>query len=490
MVVNDDVVQRVQARVGTTIADKWRLTRVLGIGGMAAVYAAVHRNQSRVAIKMLHPEQSVNETVRGRFLREGYVANTVDHRGAVRVFDDGIVDGAAFLVMELLEGETLEDRRARMGGRLPAGEVLTMAEQLLQTLAAAHEKGIVHRDIKPDNLFLTSEGQLKVLDFGIARLRELSDPNSTSAGTFMGTPSFMPPEQARGRWSEVDARSDVWATGATLFYLLSGEFVHNGESFADQLALAVREPAPPVQKIEPGIPDAVANVVDRALAYHPAERFGDALSMLGAVRAALRAIGPPITSSIRSEADGARPPSDQTRTLMATPDPVSPAPRRTSAGVVAITPAIGAPRHRSRWLGALALLVAAITVFALWLRSRSAEPYAEPSRVSIDALRGDRAPLQAPPASESAPALGARAEAEAPAVAPPAPASASIPAPHVTLPVRKPVSGIANANKLTPSRASVPVAAQIEPPATPAPTPAAPKAAASADASRLLDKRF
>src|SRR6187401_425853 len=136
MMVTDDVVQRVQARVGSTIAEKWRLTRVLGIGGMAAVYAAQHRNQSRVAIKMLHPEQSLNETVRSRFLREGYVANTVDHRGAVRVFDDGIVEGAAFLVMELLEGETLEDRRSRLGGRLPVAEALTIAEQLLQTLCA------------------------------------------------------------------------------------------------------------------------------------------------------------------------------------------------------------------------------------------------------------------------------------------------------------------------------------------------------------------
>jgi serine/threonine-protein kinase len=489
MVVNDDVVQRVQARVGTTIADKWRLTRVLGIGGMAAVYAAVHRNQSRVAIKMLHPEQSVNETVRSRFLREGYVANTVDHRGAVRVFDDGIVDGSAFLVMELLEGETLEDRRARMGGRLPSAEALTMAEQLLQTLAAAHEKGIVHRDIKPDNLFLTSDGQLKVLDFGIARLRELSDPNSTSAGTFMGTPSFMPPEQARGRWSEVDARSDVWATGATLFYLLSGEFVHNGETFADQLALAVREPAAPLQKIEPGVPDAVASVVDKALAYRPTERYEDALSMLGAVRAALRAIGPPITSSVRAEGDGVRPPSDETRTLMATPDPVSPAPKRTSAGVVAITPAGGAPRHRSRWVAALALVVAVVAILALWLRNRSSEPYAEPSHVSIDALRGDRAvPPQALAASHTAPAPAARVEPEIPAVAPPPTASATT---HVAAtPVRKPVSGTANANKLTPRREPVPVAAQIETSAASPPAPAAPKPAVSTDASRLLDKRF
>src|SRR6476659_5231365 len=118
MVISDEVAQRVEGRVGTTIADKWRLARVLGIGGMAAVYAAVHRNQNKVAVKMLHPEQSLNNVVRQRFLREGYAANSVDHPGAVRVLDDDVTaDGAAFLVMELLEGESLEDRRDRHGGK-------------------------------------------------------------------------------------------------------------------------------------------------------------------------------------------------------------------------------------------------------------------------------------------------------------------------------------------------------------------------------------
>src|SRR5690349_5883660 len=192
MAPSAELYQRVQARAGTVLNAKWRLESVLGVGGMAAVYSAVHRNQSRVAIKMLHPELSLDNGVRTRFLREGYVANTVDHPGAVRVFDDDLTaDGAAFLVMELLVGETLDSRAERKGGKLPAGEVLAITDELLDVLAAAHDKGIVHRDIKPDNLFVTREGRLKVLDFGIARVRELSqESHATAAGTFLGTPAF------------------------------------------------------------------------------------------------------------------------------------------------------------------------------------------------------------------------------------------------------------------------------------------------------------
>src|SRR5262245_57872770 len=199
MAASSELVNRVKGRIGSLLKAKWRLEKLLGVGGMAAVYAAVHRNQNRVAIKMLHPELSVDPAMRIRFLREGYAANTVDHPGAVRVFDDDVTDdGAAFLVMELLEGETLETRAERVGGKLSAGEVLLLADRLLDVLAAAHKKGIVHRDIKPDNVFLTTQGRLKVLDFGIARLRELGDPVSlerspgshkTAVGTFLGTPA-------------------------------------------------------------------------------------------------------------------------------------------------------------------------------------------------------------------------------------------------------------------------------------------------------------
>jgi eukaryotic-like serine/threonine-protein kinase len=362
MVAPDGVVQRVQGRLGMTIAGRWQLTRVLGIGGMAAVYAATHRNQNRVALKMLHSDQSFSDSIRSRFIREGYVANTVGHSGAVRVFDDGVADdGSAFLVMELLEGESLEDRRARLGGRLPPSEVLALASQLLETLAAAHDKGVVHRDIKPENLFLTEDGELKVLDFGIARLRELPENGSgTSAGTFMGTPSFMSPEQARGRWGEVDARSDLWATGATMFFLLAGRYVHDADSFADQLALSAREPAPPLASVASDVPASVAAIVDKALSYATTARYQDARDMRTAVRAALKEVGPPRTLSVRADDPKV---DSATTTLLATDG--AHAFRESPTSVALVTPATGKPRTIALRRSALLIGGAALVAFLL-----------------------------------------------------------------------------------------------------------------------------
>src|SRR5688572_8798492 len=172
---NDPVAERARQRVGVTLKEKWTLDELVGVVGMAAVYSATHRNGMRVAVKMLHTELSVDPEVRSRFLREGYLANKVDHAGAVAVLDDETAeDGAVFLVMELLEGETLAHRFERKARTLLIEEVLLIADKVLDILAAAHDKHIVHRDIKPDNIFLTRAGDVKVLDFGIARLREMS----------------------------------------------------------------------------------------------------------------------------------------------------------------------------------------------------------------------------------------------------------------------------------------------------------------------------
>src|SRR5215469_9584053 len=169
----DPQVTRARSRIGMVLQDKWRLDSLLGVGGMAAVYAATHRNGKRVAVKMLHPELSHDEEVKRRFLQEGYAANTIQHEGAVSVLDDDVAgDGSAFIVMELLEGETVEARWERSGRHLPVREVLAIVDQALEVLAAAHAKSVVHRDVKPENLFVTRAGVLKVLDFGIARVLE------------------------------------------------------------------------------------------------------------------------------------------------------------------------------------------------------------------------------------------------------------------------------------------------------------------------------
>ncbi len=278
-----------RSRVGAKIAGRWRLDELLGVGGTASVYAATHRKGKRVAIKILHPELSANKSFKDRFLREGYVGNMIEHEGAVTVHDDDETsDGSAFLVMDLLDGENLEVRRERKGGRMPPLEVLSLMDDVLDTLRAAHDKGVVHRDVKPENLFLTSSGTVKLLDFGIAHINIPKDPSATLAGVAMGTPAFMPPEQASARWSEVDAQSDIWALGATMFTMLTGRYVHEGGTVNESLALAVTQDAPSLGDIVPGMPDPIVEIVDRALRRNKMERWATASEMQMAIRIAFR----------------------------------------------------------------------------------------------------------------------------------------------------------------------------------------------------------
>jgi serine/threonine protein kinase len=278
--------RRAEERIGAVLRGKYRLERVIGVGGMAAVYLAVHRNGNRVAVKVLHPELSHYGDVRARFLREGYAANSIGHRGAVRVLDDDVADdGAAYLVMELLLGETLDERRARRGGRLGCREVLALGDQILDVLAAAHDRGVVHRDVKPENLFLTTERVLKVLDFGIARITDDPGPTATWTGSRVGTPAFMPPEQALGRRDEVDARTDLWAVGATMFTLLSGRFVHEAESGGELVVRAATRHPRSLAEVVPELPEAVVTLVDGALRFAREDRWPSARAMQAELQA-------------------------------------------------------------------------------------------------------------------------------------------------------------------------------------------------------------
>jgi serine/threonine-protein kinase len=266
-------------RLGQTLLGKWRLDALVGEGGMAAVYAATHRNGSRGAVKMLHSSEA-DEII--RFSREGYIANHVDHPAIVRALDDDVAeDGTPFLVMELLDGKSLDALASEQGGQLSVMEVLRVMREVLDALVAAHSHGIVHRDIKPENIFVTVDGRVKVLDFGIAHLPQGTGPCSpkTQSGLVMGTPNFMSPEQARARWELVGPASDVWAVGATMFRLLSGQFVHLEETLPELLAATFTNPARSLREVMPNAAQHVIGLVDRALELSIADRWASAEEM-------------------------------------------------------------------------------------------------------------------------------------------------------------------------------------------------------------------
>jgi serine/threonine-protein kinase len=219
----------------------------------------------------------------------------LDHPHVVRILDDDTTDdGEPFLVMELLEGETLGARWERSGRRLEAGEVAVLVDRLLEVLVAAHAKGIVHRDVALANVFLTQGGALKILDFGITSVAGRHRP-ARNAGCVMGNPAFMPPEQARGRTDEIDARSDVWAVGALAFTLLSGRYVHEAETAIEMLALSMSETPRSLAAVAPDVPRPLVDVVDRALMPDRARRWRDASAMReGLAEEYERAFGVPL----------------------------------------------------------------------------------------------------------------------------------------------------------------------------------------------------
>jgi serine/threonine-protein kinase len=277
-----------EARVGHILSGKWLLERVIEVGGMSAVYAARHRNGRRAAIKMLKIEFARDSGVRKRFLREGYVANKIDHPGAVAILDDDVSeDGVPFLVMELLEGESLATWLTRAGGRLPIPEVLAIAEQLLEVLQVAHDNGIIHRDIKPGNVFVTRGGHAKLLDFGLARIRDgVLSLIPTASGIVLGTAGYMSPEQARGMPDEIDARADLFAVGALIFRAVTGRPVHEKATPFDTIMAAMKEAAPPFATAAPGVGPILAAAMDGALAFDKKARWQSARDMAQAIRAA------------------------------------------------------------------------------------------------------------------------------------------------------------------------------------------------------------
>ena len=280
---------------GAILSGKYRVDGFLGEGGMAVVYAVTHlRNTARLAVKVLHADSVLKGHVRARFVREGRVANSVNHPGAVKMLDDGVAeDGSPYLVMEHLTGVSVADLGPRA---IPLGAALNIAYQVLDVLRAAHENGIIHRDIKPANLFVLRDGRVKVLDFGISRLHDGAEPfDSVATGSVMGTPFFMAPEQTRTDTLEIDARTDLFAVGATLFTLISGKYLYTGDDSRQVMIQAATQQARSLDSVAPATPRAVVDLVARAVAYERAARWESAQAMQDAVREVHEALYGPIT---------------------------------------------------------------------------------------------------------------------------------------------------------------------------------------------------
>jgi serine/threonine-protein kinase len=284
---------RAAQRVGRPLNARWHVDRLIDVGGTANVYEATRSDGRRAAVKVLNATAAATPELRRRFLRESYVANKIGHPGALAILDDDLAtDGAPFLIMELLEGESLSRRLTRVGGQMPYAEMLGIAGQVLDVLDAAHANGILHRDIKPGNIFLTTAGHAKLLDFGLARIRDgIVSAVPTLSGIVIGTVGYLSPEQARGVPEEVDVRSEIFGVGAVMFRAMVGRPIHDGPTQIDTLMAAMKDPAPSLRAAHPGAPEALVGVVDRALAFDKADRWRSAREMQTAIRSAYASLG-------------------------------------------------------------------------------------------------------------------------------------------------------------------------------------------------------
>ncbi|MFW5740452.1 MAG: serine/threonine-protein kinase, partial [Myxococcota bacterium] len=262
---------------GTVLSAAWRVDHPIGAGGMATVYAATGLQGERAALKVLRSDLIEQPGALQRFLREGVIARRVEHPCMVQLLGDGTTDdGNPYMALELLDGCTIET--LWRSESLSLQQVLALFVDVLDLLAVCHSQGIVHRDLKPANIFATRSSLAKVLDFGVARAKGLSE-DFLRPGTAMGTPAFMAPEQAMGAWDHVDERADVFSIGATLFWLLSGVRLHAGESEAESFTLAATRRAPSLRTVAPDVPSDLIEFVDRALQWDKRARFADAGEM-------------------------------------------------------------------------------------------------------------------------------------------------------------------------------------------------------------------
>ncbi len=273
---------------GEVIAGRYELLELIGKGGMSSVYKAHDRLLDRqIAVKILHPHFTEDEEYVERFRREARAVAQLSHPNIVTVIDRGEDDGRQYIVFELVEGENLKQLLERTGP-MPVGEALELALQMGRALAFAHSRGLVHRDVKPQNVLLNADGQAKMTDFGIARSVDVQ--GMTITGTVLGTSEYIAPEQARGQ--QVDAQTDVYSLGVVLYELLVGGVPYEGETFVTVALKHVNEPLPSVLDRRPDVPPRVALAVERAMAKSPGDRFASMNEFVDELQACLADVDP------------------------------------------------------------------------------------------------------------------------------------------------------------------------------------------------------
>jgi serine/threonine protein kinase len=269
--------QQKDALVGQQVGN-YRVTRLIGRGGMGSVYEAIHEQiNRRSAIKLLHPETNANPELGKRFINEARAVNQITHPGIVQVFDFGTLPtGEAYIAMEYLEGETLAARIDRLG-KLQERDVARIGRQLASALSAAHEKQIIHRDLKPENIILVADKEAsgreraKVLDFGIAKVSTPGGGKGTRTHAILGTAPYMSPEQCRGS-SQITERTDVYALGIMLYEMLAGQPPFIAEEDVEVMTMHLKTPPPPIRKNVPTISKAMEDLLARLLAKAPVDR--------------------------------------------------------------------------------------------------------------------------------------------------------------------------------------------------------------------------
>ena len=268
---------------GSIINDRYQIIKTLGEGGMANVYLA-HDNilDRNVAVKVLRGDLANDEKFVRRFQREALSASSLSHPNIVEMYDVGEDDGQYYIVMEYVDGKTLK-QVLKQRGHLSITEVVDIMLQLTDGLAHAHDAYIIHRDIKPQNIMILSNGMIKITDFGVATA--LNSTQLTQTNSVMGTVHYLPPEQANGKGSTV--RSDIYSMGIMMYELLTGLVPYKGESAVEIALKHLREPLPSVRKVDPTIPQSIENVIIRATAKNPKNRYTDAREMHEDIKTAL-----------------------------------------------------------------------------------------------------------------------------------------------------------------------------------------------------------